>query len=577
MPDLNPSNLLIADSELLEKKRRLGKVIQQLTLLSTETGASPHLETLQWLQNQTETPFSFVVVGEVKAGKSSFINALLDSGEEICKTGVAPTTDVIQIISYGAQRSEEILDKDIKKISLPIEILHDISIVDTPGTNTVIEDHQKITEGFVPYADLIVFVFEAKNPYRQSSWDFLSFLKEEWHRKIIFVLQQKDLIPEDDLKINMVGVKEMAAKKGVAQAVVFSVSAKEEQEGNKTTSGYVPVRSYISENFTGGLAAEKKFQSNLNSALTLAKKVLEDLNKRKNVLDEDKAFRSEISGLLDMQTERTRKQIQFLSEKLIESYEQIIALKYHDLRDGLSFTAVLKRSFNSIFGNEKNIKEWLDGQSTDLELKLNKSLKERLDYGILDVAETLQSMCKEIDSKVVSSTGKLQNRANIASDIAEKRASVLKELQENFRDFLKDKENFYDETIIDQSTKMAPNLAKGSGIALVGVMLTAIANGAVFDITGGVLTALGVGFAGVTLGLNRSKILNHFQNETAKGTEKMKYDLEHKLQHYAERIRFKIEQNFNDFDDFLLEQENKLTHLYDMYEHIEQELTMLSK
>ena len=51
----------------------------------------------------------------------------------------------------------------LKKIFHPVEILREIAIVDTPGTNAIVAHHQEITEGFVPAADLIVFVFEAKN------------------------------------------------------------------------------------------------------------------------------------------------------------------------------------------------------------------------------------------------------------------------------------------------------------------------------------------------------------------------------------------------------------------------------
>ncbi|MEZ4986392.1 MAG: dynamin family protein [Saprospiraceae bacterium] len=75
------------------------------------------------------------------------------------------------------------------------KILRDIAIVDTPGT-TIVEHHQEITERFVPASDLIVFVFEAKNPYRQSARTFFDFIQDEWRKKVIFVLQQKIYCPK---------------------------------------------------------------------------------------------------------------------------------------------------------------------------------------------------------------------------------------------------------------------------------------------------------------------------------------------------------------------------------------------
>ena len=73
---------------------------------------------------------------EVKAGKSSFVNALLEA--EVCATDIEPCTDSIQQIVYAQEKFVREVEPNLRKIGLPIEILKDISIVDTPGTNTVI-------------------------------------------------------------------------------------------------------------------------------------------------------------------------------------------------------------------------------------------------------------------------------------------------------------------------------------------------------------------------------------------------------------------------------------------------------
>jgi ribosome biogenesis GTPase A len=86
-----------------------------------------------------------VVVGEFNSGKSQFINTLLGEKEEICPTGVLPTTDVIQILKYGAKRQDIIESDHIKSIYLPNEWLRQTNIVDTPGTNAILQTHQQIT------------------------------------------------------------------------------------------------------------------------------------------------------------------------------------------------------------------------------------------------------------------------------------------------------------------------------------------------------------------------------------------------------------------------------------------------
>ena len=204
----------------------IDEAVKNLHELTQEIQHKELMQTVSELRGRIKDPFMFVVVGEVKAGKSSFINALLQSDREICKVAPMPMTDTIQQILYGPEEQEVFINPFFKRIFVPADILKEIAIVDTPGTNTIVAHHQEITERFIPSSDLIVFVFESKNPYRQSAWDFFDFIKEEWHKKVIFILQQKDLLPAEDLAINERGVAEYAEKKGIKEARIFSVSAK---------------------------------------------------------------------------------------------------------------------------------------------------------------------------------------------------------------------------------------------------------------------------------------------------------------------------------------------------------------
>ncbi|HMT51844.1 MAG TPA: dynamin family protein [Saprospiraceae bacterium] len=531
------SKLAISTDKLLDITREIGHEKLELTLVE--------------LRDQLEAPFTFVIVGEVKAGKSSFINALLDTDKEICKVAPMPMTDTIQQILYGETERIEEINPYLKKIYQPVEILKEIAIVDTPGTNTIVAHHQEITERFIPYSDLIVFVFEAKNPYRQSSWEFFDYINAEWHRKIVFVLQQKDLLPEADLKINFDGVVEHAKKKGISDPKVFAVSAKLEQADFHDISGFKEIRSYIENNITGGKAPELKFQNNVHTLLTISAKLDDSMKNRISQYDADVKFREEIKELIQTQHLKTTKQIEVLSDNLLDSYDNITRQKLDDLEDGLSFMSVVKRSFSSIFGKESSLKEWLTTQAKDFELKLNTSLRDKLQNGIIDVAENIQIMGKLVDNKLRYSTTILKNNDEIFADIAERRINVLKDLQQSFNQFMNTAENFYDERMVSESSKMTPNLAAGGGVAIVGVILAAVAQGAVFDITGGVLTAVGVLFAGVTLGLNRSKVIGKFEEEIIKGRSKMKQEVAEKLDDYTSRIRQKIESNFFEFDQLL--------------------------
>jgi len=546
--------------------------IQKLHELTKTINNTELEETVVDILSRITAPFTFVIVGEVKAGKSSFVNALLRAKRDICAVAPSPMTDTIQLITYGDEVKEELVNPHYKIIYQPEEILKEIAVVDTPGTNTIVEHHQQITERFIPYSDLIVFVFEAKNPYRQSAWEFFDYINEEWRRKIIFVLQQKDLMEESDLTININGVREHAVKKGIDEPRVFAVSAKMEREGNIEESGFSEIRDFIHTNITNGKAPYLKIENNVNTAATINEKIGSSIELREKQWEYDKAFRNEIKTTLDQQETKTQNNIEVLSENLIAAYDRITKEKADSLKEGLGFFSVIKRSIGSVFGSQESLKVWLDNQAKDFEYKLNNSLKEKLNNGIVDVADNIQTMGKLVHAKIKDSKTILKDSDEIFANIAEKRANVLLELQHSFSNFMSDGDNFYDEELASESGKLAPNLALGSGVAVVGALLTAFINGAVFDITGGVLTTLGVLFAGVSLGLNKKKIVKGFNAEIAKGREKLNWEVSEKLKDYTHRIKSKIDDNFHQLDLLLENEEKTLSNLNNQKKSIQTEL-----
>jgi len=533
--------------------------------------------TVKDILDRISAPFTFVIVGEVKAGKSSFVNALLQAGKDICEVAPSPMTDTIQLITYGEEELVEHVNEHYTRITQPVDILKEIAIVDTPGTNSIVEHHQEITERFIPHSDLIVFVFEAKNPYRQSAWQFLDFINEEWRRKIIFVLQQKDLMEEADLTINTNGVIENAIKKGIDNPNVFAVSAKMELDGYLKNSGFLDIRRYIAENITDGKAPYLKLANNVNTSFAINEKIGHSLNLRIKQWEYDKEFRNEIRETLDSQEGKTQNQIDQLTENLVANYDRITSSKTEELAAGLGFLSVMKRSFGSMFGSQENLKDWLENQVKDFEQRLNSSLKEKLTNGIIDVADNIQTMGKLVHAKIKDSKTILEDSDEIFADIAEKRANVLMDLQKSFSTFLSESENFYDESIASDAGTVAPNLAAGSGIAVVGVILATITQGAVFDITGGILTTIGVLFAGVTLGLKKRKVLAGFKEEIKKGRVKLEWEVNEKLKDYTQRIKNKIDDNFYQLDLLLKHEEKTLQNLDDLKTTINNDLTNIKQ
>jgi len=423
----------------------------------------------------------------------------------------------------------------------------------------------------------LFFVFEAKNPYRQSAWDFFKYIKDDWRKKILFVLQQKDLIEPDDLVINENGVRDYAVKEGIENPLIFSVSAKMELEGNHTESGFDSISKYIRENITGGQAPVLKLANNVEISRNINEKIQSGVSDRQQQLESDIEFRADIKETLDYQENKSKKQVGILVENLLAAYDKITFKTEKELASGLSFFSLIRRSIVSIFNKNASAKEWLNGIAQDLETSLDEELKKRLNDGVIDIADSIQQMAKMIDLKIKSSSTILKNNHEIFSNIAERRSNVVKDLQDAFARFMSRSENFTDESLFPEKGALASNITTGSGVAAIGVILMAVTKGAVFDITGGILTTVGVLFAGVAVGLNRRKIINGFHAEIAKGRIQMDEEVTGKLNTYIQHIKDKIDANFNDFDSLLEKEEEQIKKLNEKQQSINDRLETIEK
>jgi len=151
-------------------------------------------ESLDLLQKsiiQLDELFLLVVVGEFNAGKSALINALL--GEKVLTEGVTPTTSRVTMIRWGEAVKETVVDEGYSVVTHPLELLKEVNIVDSPGTNAIIRQHERLTEEFVPRSDLVLFTTSADRPMTESERQFLTRIMA-WGKKVIFVLNKTDIL-----------------------------------------------------------------------------------------------------------------------------------------------------------------------------------------------------------------------------------------------------------------------------------------------------------------------------------------------------------------------------------------------
>ena len=238
--------------------------------------------------------FLLVIAGEFNSGKSSFINALL--GERVLPEGVTPTTDRINVLKWGEGVTEELVEAYLLERTHPAPLLRDISIVDTPGTNAVLREHEELTRDFVPRSDLVLFVTSADRPFTESERAFLEQIRT-WGKKIVFIVNKIDILTaEDDRREVLRFVKENGAALLGEEPLVFPVSAKQaleartaNDEAGWAASGFAAVDDYLLNTLDQQERIRLKLLNPLNVGLKLAGKYKETAFERLKLLSDDVA------------------------------------------------------------------------------------------------------------------------------------------------------------------------------------------------------------------------------------------------------------------------------------------------
>lgn len=259
--------LLVSDQVqgLLAQERAL---LADVGTLLAQVGAPPEARAQAGAAlTALDETFLLVVAGEFNAGKSSFVNALL--GSPVLPEGVTPTTDRIYVLVHGEQAGElqPTADPFVSRLTHPLPGLEGVAVVDTPGTNAIIRQHQALTEGFLPRADLLLFLTSADRPFTESERQFLE-LAARWGRAAVMVVNKADLLETPEQREE---VREHVAK-GARDVLgmnppVFLVSARAEQRGGD--AGFAALRSALIERLSETERTRLKLQGPLNTAAEL--------------------------------------------------------------------------------------------------------------------------------------------------------------------------------------------------------------------------------------------------------------------------------------------------------------------
>jgi small GTP-binding protein len=278
--------------------------------------------------------FLLVIVGEFNSGKSSFINALF--GEKVRLEGPIPVDDRITIMHYGEEPDERALGPFVTERRLPAEFLRNIAIVDTPGTNSVVRQHQEITEDFIPRADLVLFITSIDRPLTESERQFLSYI-QHWGKKIVIVLNKVDTKDDDEINEVTAFVDDKCRELLGFKPLIFPVSAKlalKAKLGSHprdwSRSRFEPLEDYIFHTLNEGERLRLKLLSPVDTADAVAGKLEDEYSAKVQLLADDTAKIARI----ERQIEGARGEMQSNFQKFTLQVDRLVV----ELRDrGVDF------------------------------------------------------------------------------------------------------------------------------------------------------------------------------------------------------------------------------------------------
>ena len=187
-------------SELTESRKRMDETIENIT-----------------------APLLIMVMGEFSTGKSSFINALVE--KEVAIVGATSTTAVITKLCYGLEdritvffqdgtqknysvedfevltvESEETIELrrniDFVERALPLEMLKSMTIIDSPGLNSLNQSHEETTRRFMDKSDTVIWLFDAHEPCKPTEFDAMKRLNPRLSPLVL--VNKMDSLNEDE-------------------------------------------------------------------------------------------------------------------------------------------------------------------------------------------------------------------------------------------------------------------------------------------------------------------------------------------------------------------------------------------
>ena len=550
---------MIAD-QYLQLRSELETALAGLLKLGSELRRTPaSLDAIHGLLTDIREPLLFVVVGEVKSGKSSLLNALF--GQEFAKVDVLPATDKIYIFRYGAEEKQIEVSPKLTERYLPIGFLRDFNVVDTPGTNTMVDEHQTITENFVPRADLVLFVFSVVNPWSQSAWDLLKFVQKKWLKNVVFVLQQADLREPTEIEVIRRHLSDTAMQKLGFAPPIFSVSARKALLAQTTgvdkdrlweESQFAALQEQINLIVAESGARKLKLRSTRQTARLMLDEVTSEIRESIDIIARDEARLRRVNHFLQARKEQTQRQVAGLVRGVEKACRDCAAQGAKLLEEKLSFW----RTWKIIWSRQ----QWQRDFQMQIEMRLRQNVEPQVEQAVQMLETDLRGLWPQLHDMLDTLLEK-ELRSQVPKtipDFARQRRELLQAVHLALLERVSGKS--VEEQLAELFRETLQRLRLPAGVAAAGgivALIAAMSSAAVADVTG--LLAAGAIVASAMIAITqRKKILRAYEKEMEAKCSELTEAIEQHLNRAVDLFYNDVATAFHPMEAFCIAQRRQI-------------------
>ena len=566
--------ILNEQQEILLRDER--KLLNDLRVALAQTGTAPEdQETLTESIQQLEEIFLLVIVGEFNAGKSAFINALL--GQRLLKEGVTPTTTQINVLHYGETADRRVLNENLHELTLPAPLLHEISIVDTPGTNAVIREHEQITSEFVPRSDLVLFITSSDRPFTESENTFLKRIRD-WGKKVVIVVNKVDILEDEkDLEQILAFVAENARDLLGIRPEIFPVSArlalraKLGEPNLWQPSRFEPLENYIRDTLDEKSRIQLKLQNPLGVGRHLVNRYLGLTTTRLELLRDDFKMLEDVDSQLALYREDMLRDFNYRMsdiENILFEMEQRGDEFFED-------TFRIARVFDLM--NKSRVQEEFERTVVgDVPMRIERKVSELIDWLVQAnlrqwqaVHEHIAERRREHQERIVGDTtiGTFHYDRERLMDAVGNEARRAVESYDQAREA--------EEIAIGAQEAVAASAALEIGAVGLGAIVTALASTVAVDVTGIVLASVVAALGLFVIPARRRQAKKEMTEKVADMREKLTGSLKTQFTREIERSLQEINEAIAPYTRFIRAERGKLEDTQGKLETIKTEIDRL--